>query len=332
MRVRRSKYHVIGERRIPKILSRMIVANMRTIEQKISDAGPGDMRVDPHILTEVRNSMVQRGHLVERFHHGTNWYHLADADPTLLEDRLAILSSLFDRTRDLTMRIGQALEIATFRALSSQKTLQFLGYFRDLEEHDDSTLYKKVEPPSFLSGNSIPGGKELDFIVQYNGVGFAGLELKNVREWFYPARSQVRDLLLKCCSLDVVPVLIARRIHISLFNVLNPCGVITHETYNQRYPYSDRSLAEAVSNKDLLGYHDIRVGNAPDARLTHFITKNLPKLLPSARKRFDVFRDLLADYAHQRIDYPTLFEEVKARRKAKRRASRKSAGRTKSRK
>lgn len=314
MRPSRTKYHIIGERRIPKVLSRMVVANMRTIEQKISDAGPGDMRVDPHILTEVRNSMVKSGLLIELIHHGTPWYHLPDADPTSLEHKLAILTTLFDRTRHLTMRIGQALEIATFRALSAQTTLQFLGYFKDLDQHDDSTLYKKVEPPSFLSGNSIPGGKELDFLVQYNGVGFAGLELKNVREWFYPARSQVRDLLLKCCALNVVPVLIARRIHISLFNVLNPCGVITHETYNQLYPYSDRSLAEQVSNKDLLGYHDIRVGNAPDPRLTHFINVNLPKMLPIARTRFALFRNLLADYASQRIDYPTLFDEVKSRR------------------
>jgi hypothetical protein len=144
-------------------------------------------------------------------------------------------------------------------------------------------------------------------------VGFAGLELKNVREWFYPARTQVRDLLLKCCAINVVPVLIARRIHISLFNVFNPCGVITHQTYNQLYPYSDRTLAEKVSHKDLLGYHDIRVGNAPDDRLMRFLSVNLPKLLPASRKRFDLFKDLLADYANQRIDYPELVKHVKSR-------------------
>jgi hypothetical protein len=76
---------------------------------------------------------------------------------------------------------------------------------------------------------------------------------------------------------------------------------------------SDRALAEQVSNKDLLGYHDIRVGNAPDARLMRFLSVNLPKLLPASRKRFNRFKDLLADYANQRIDYPDLVEHVKSR-------------------
>jgi len=266
--------------------------------------------------------MVERGLLIKRLHHGMAWFHLPDVDPASLEARLAILAPLMNRKGDLTTRIGQTLEIATFRALSAQSTLQFLGHFRDLDDHDDSTPYSKVEPPTFLSGNSTSG--ELDFLVQYNGAGFAGLELKNIREWFYPARTEVRELLLKCCSLNLVPVLIARRIHISLFNVLNPCGVITHQTYNQLYPYSEAPLAEQVSHKDLLGYHDIRVGNAPDARLTHFIHVNLPSLLPTARKQFDRFRDVLADYANQRFDYPTLVHEIKARRKSTKRSSRKS--------
>ena len=34
---------------------------MRTLEQKISDAGPNDQRIDPHILTEVRNDLLVRG-------------------------------------------------------------------------------------------------------------------------------------------------------------------------------------------------------------------------------------------------------------------------------
>ena len=37
----------------------------------------------------------------------------------------------------------------------------------------------------------------------------AGIEVKNIREWLYPNREEVRELLLKCCTLNVVPVLIA---------------------------------------------------------------------------------------------------------------------------
>jgi len=257
--------------------------------------------------------MVKKGTLIEVQQAGINWYHLPDADREEVQKRLDVLAPLFKRARAITLRIGQALEIATFRALSSQNTLSFLGHFRDLDDHDDSTLYSKIEPPTFLSGKTTPSGKELDFILQLDQAGFAGLELKNVREWFYPARPQVRDFLLKCCALDVVPVLIVRRRHISLFNVLNPCGVITHETYNQLYPETDRALALDVRHKDLLGYHDVRIGNSPDQRLTNFITINLPKLLPAFRKRFDLFKDLLSLYANQNINYPEFFVKVKER-------------------
>ena len=33
------------------------VANLRTLEQKIADAGPNPQRVQPHILTPVKNAL-----------------------------------------------------------------------------------------------------------------------------------------------------------------------------------------------------------------------------------------------------------------------------------
>ena len=257
--------------------------------------------------------MVKKGDLVEIKHAGTNWYHLPDADPALLDERLDVLSTLYKRARDITPLIGQALEIAAFKTLSAQTTLSFFGHFKDLDAHDDSTPYGKVEPPNFLTGKSTPTDKRLDFLLQLDRAGFVGLELKNVREWYYPRRPEVRDFLLKCCALDVVPVLIVRRRHISLFNIFNPCGVITHETYNQLYPETTRDLAAQVKHKDLLGYHDIRVGNSPDHRLTYFITRNLPKVLPAHRKRFDRFKGLLYEYANQTITYAEFVERLQER-------------------
>jgi len=165
-------------------------------------------------------------------------------------------------------------------------------------------MYSKEEPPSSLSGNQIPGGKQLDFLVHHKTAGHAGLELKNIREWIYPDRDEIRELLAKCCALDVVPVLIARRIHFSTFSVLNPCGVLIHQTFNQLYPNSRKALAEAVKDKNLLGYHDVRVGNNPDQRLTTFVGTHLPKLIPDARERFDEFKDLLCAYGKGEINYP----------------------------
>lgn len=69
--------------------------------------------------------------------------------------------------------------------------------------------------------------------------------------------------------------------------------MIVHQTYNQRYPYSDAELASHVRDKRLLGYHDVRVGNEPDARLIKFLHVNLPAVLPKAREKFDEHKDLL---------------------------------------
>jgi hypothetical protein len=121
-----------------------------------------------------------------------------------------------------------------------------------------------------LNGRRISGGRKLDFLVQHPQAGYAGIEIKNIREWIYPDREEIRELLSKCCALDVVPVLIAQRIHYSTFSVLKPCGVIVHQTFNQLYPSAELELSEKVRDKRLLGYHDVRVGNIPDARLNRF--------------------------------------------------------------
>lgn len=211
------------------------------------------------------------------------------------------------------MLLGQALEIAVFPVLDSQKGLDFFGNYHDLTAHDDSELYTKEEPPSSLSGRRIPSGKKLDFLFHHAEGGYAGLEVKNVREWFYPDRDEVRDMLFKCCALDVVPVLMARRIHYSTFSVLNPCGVIFHQVFNQLYPSSAAALATRVRDKRLLGYHDVRVGNEPDARLTRFIHDHLPDLLPTARASFGEFKDLLAAYADGTHSYKSFAAHVKRR-------------------
>lgn len=153
----------------------------------------------------------------------------------------------------------------------------------------------------------------LDFIAIHQTAGPAGVEAKNIREWLYPNRSEVIDLLQKCCSIDAVPVLIARRISYSTFSILHTTGVIVHQTYNQLYPYADADLAALARHKAMLGYHDIRVGNEPDLRLRKFLSTHLPVLIPAARSQFVVYRDLLARYASGELDYPAFAWRVRQR-------------------
>ena len=87
------------------------------------------------------------------------------------------------------------------------------------------------------------------------------------------------------------------------FSVFHACGVLLHQTYNQRYPAADEELATKASDKNFLGYHDIRIGNDPDQRLTHFVCKHLPRLLPRARERFEEFKDLLYAFGQEEMEY-----------------------------
>lgn len=304
----------LGRKRLSNVLQRHIVAPMRTLEQKISDAGPTNQRIDPHLLTIARAQLEEAGRVLPRQRRGMAWYHLDDASPLQVEERLAELGPLHDRTsaQAFTMRVGQTLEIAVYRALTGQ-SLQFLGAFPDLDEHDDSTPYSKEEPPKFLSGKSMPGDMRLDFVVLHPTAGPVGIEAKNIREWLYPNRREIVDLLHKCCSVDAVPVLIARRISYSTFSILHATGVLVHQTFNQLYPASDAELASLVQQKHLLGYHDVRVGNLPDRRLTKFLQKDLPVLIPPARERFSAYKDLLWRYGRGEISYSEFAWRVRQR-------------------
>jgi len=297
------------------VLGKQVVANARTLEQKIADAGPAGMRIDPHVLTPARRELQDEG-LVQAINRGGNtWYHLANANPDIVDARLVEVLGLFRAftANNLPGRLGQTLEIATYRALLSLPDLEFYGRFSDLETHDDATIYSKTEPPNHIGARVLPGDRRLDFMVRHPEAGYLGIECKNIREWLYPDRDEITDLLLKCTSLNCVPVLIGRRIPFVTFKVLTTTGVIVHQTYNQLLPSADIEVAARIKHKDGLGYHDIRLGNQPDARLTKFITENMMAVAPAARERMDQYFDLLAAFGSGDMNYTEFAARVRRR-------------------
>jgi hypothetical protein len=214
----------------------------------------------------VRQLLERQGTII-RVGADTMWFYLVDTPESEWLPRLEELSALHNQlgNQSFTTRLGQSLEIAIYKALLQTRKFEFFGSFPDLAEHDGSLPYFKEEPPGSVSGLTIPGKKHLDFLLLFER-DRVGIEAKNIREWLYPQAPELKELLLKCCAIDAVPVLIARRIPFVTFRVLNACGVIVHQTYNQRFPESDVALAAKAKDKRLLGYHDIRLGNQPDAR------------------------------------------------------------------
>ena len=78
-------------------------------------------------------------------------------------------------------------------------------------------------------------------------------------------------------------------------------GVFSFAIHRVAGPNAESELASKVRNKRLLGYHDVRCGNEPDARLRKFIANDLPKVMPEARARFDKYKDLHEEYGKSLI-------------------------------
>jgi hypothetical protein len=247
--------------------------------------------------------MTAEGTIGIRNQKGTPWYFAGNTKADLVDARLNEIWPIYKAHGDMGGRIGQALEIATYRALCALPNADFAGRFRDLDAHDDSTMYKKEEPPQHIGVRALKGAERLDFILRTRDAGPFGFECKNVRHWMYPHVPEIVETIRKCVALDAVPVFIARRIPYVTFAILSKCGFIVHQTYNQLLPTSAADLAAKVRDKTMLGYHDVRTGNQPDARLLKFVTVNLPKIAVEARAKFDAHIDLLDSYASGRMDY-----------------------------
>lgn len=306
--------HALAQKRLRSVLNRISVANARTLEQKISDAGPYGQRIDPHVLTPARQELEDEGTIRSIRDSSGRWYQLASTDTRIATQKLAQLREIseLNNKKDIRLRVGQALEIAVFRSLSKQTDLQHFGHFDGIDDIPDSNLYSKREPPNSMSGNAITGKKNLDFIVMKNGI-VGGIEVKNTRAWIYPHSDEVKDMLLKCGQLGAIPVLIGRRIPFVTFKLLNACGAIVHETYRQRYPAADTELVSSLKDKMIFGYHDIVQGNQPDNRLDKFLHKNLPEQLIKMQPTYEEFHDLSFGYGNGDYTYREFAARVRRR-------------------
>jgi hypothetical protein len=108
MPLSREQRIALAKRRITNILRKHIVATMRTLEQKISDAGPTNQRIDPHLLTRAREELEEHQTLIPSERSGVPWFHLAETHPTHVDQRLKVLEPIHNATADgqFAVRLG----------------------------------------------------------------------------------------------------------------------------------------------------------------------------------------------------------------------------------
>jgi hypothetical protein len=203
MKLTKPERHELAAKRLIKNLQSHGVANARTLEQKISDGGPFGQRIDPHVLTEVRNYLVEEKRIISQRHLNVPWFTLPEISPKTLQARLDEQLPVYRELHsgNINMRVGQTLEIATYRALLNGPLQDFAGRFKNLESHDDATLYAKEEPPQHIGKLSLPGEQRLDFLIRHPTAGYLGVECKNVRPWIYPHETELKEAIGKCLAL-----------------------------------------------------------------------------------------------------------------------------------
>jgi hypothetical protein len=70
----------IARTRLVRILGAHSIATMRTLEMKITDAGPYNQRINPHILTEARKELIAEG-VIQAYRAARSrppWYYLGN--------------------------------------------------------------------------------------------------------------------------------------------------------------------------------------------------------------------------------------------------------------
>jgi hypothetical protein len=309
---------VLAKRRIQSVLDRDLVCNQKTLEQKISEQGPKPMRVDPHLigkaildLTEL-NRLTRHAHVLTK---GIAWFANPGTSANLVNNRLEVLAPLYDRIigHGFGNLSGDALELIVWKCLraihQADKRYPYMGHFDLSQPKDAHGRYRKSQPPKTLGERSTI--KEADFFQFGHAAGTLCIECKNLREWMYPDHPLIKELIIKASELGAIPVLIARRVHYTTrINLLEPAGIIAHESLFQYYPAHEVELARQVSDARSLGFTDVVATEEPHARTVKFFTRSLPAVVDYMAERWFQNEDALVAYAHNEINLAQLYTAI----------------------
>lgn len=116
-------------------------------------------------------------------------------------------------------------------------------------------------------------------------------EVKNLREWLYPHSAEVYQLLAKAVHVQrarpnvaMVPVLIARRTHITLYRMAKQLGFLIIEM--DRQFIGDVEEAKMLEVRNGLHLHDLAIGSGPSIRVRDRLRGPISEQLSLAAPRW----------------------------------------------
>ena len=309
----------IAKARIQNILDRDTVANQKTLEQKIAEQGPVPLRVDPHLIGLAIKDLRELNRLALHQHPaapGKTWFANPGTAAARVTDKLVRIAPLHEMVSghgfgNLT---GDALEVIVYKCLEAERQKKpayaYLGSF-ELDQPKRGGRFHRSAPPKIIGSKK--SSLEADFFQFGHSPGPLCIECKNRREWIYPNDGAIDDLITLATDLDIAPVLVARRLHYTTrTNLLEPAGIIGHETYFQYYPSDKADLAALVKDKRSLGFTDVLATEEPHARTSTFFATTLPQIVEPMATKWNRNKAALRSYADGEINLPQLYDQIES--------------------
>ncbi|HEU0147588.1 MAG TPA: hypothetical protein VFR21_12005 [Bradyrhizobium sp.] len=95
--------------------------------------------------------------------------------------------------------------------------------------------------------------------------------------------------------------------------MLEPAGIIAHETLLQYYPEDQAELAAEVKHARKLGFTDVTATEDPHPRTTRFFSEILPRIVEPMATKWFANRSALVAYASGEINLAQLYTEIGSR-------------------
>jgi len=270
------------------------------------------MRANPHHITTALRQLERSEHIqvIDTVSAGggrqlTDLYALSTWNPNSQEsiDRLHRVKEAYEEYLHIAQNEthGKSLEAMI------ESVIQHSDQFKSFSETG------RAPPPGTThAGVRLPDERPLDhYLIHLSPPGIEiGVEDKDLRGWIYPSSNEMRGLLGTCQSLNMLPVLITRKVHYSTRLFCSYVGAIAFQTHNQCIPtqYAER-LADA-RHKDGLGFADIRFTDEPPPHVTKLFSDYLPRLVAPTWEKFKNNKDIIKAYADREINYHELIIEL----------------------
>jgi hypothetical protein len=298
-----------AKRRVVRVLRARVVAYRRELERQVCEvgfnfatAGPED-RPEPEHFSRAIEQLAARGEIGQR-HVSIGavkyvFWHSADASDGTIEpvlERKFNAFQVYNRIERIPEKSGYHAEWIHHESILSTERWGTVGlqHGKPIKTLDRYRIADGTAADVDLAGHHLR-----------TGIRFAG-QVKNGREWIYPANKDIWNLLGAAAQLHAVPVFIQRRVPEFLYTVMKLVGGFAIRTTKQILPPNIHdehpidglpSVADAL--KELGFYSDVDFIDKPLPRHIAFWNGPLDRDIAAAWERFEPVIDDIAFIAYE---------------------------------